>query len=172
MITKINGIDYFPIPANGQTSLSTTANTLTILSSLFVDEGVFSFGDSCRIKTLFTKLDSFSTVYDVTLYWNTGITTTGAVKLAEVAGVNNLTRAINIERNIRFNLLLGPTTFYVTMTDPNVSKETDIGIDGAGPNNITYNYSSAGYYLACGQRTSAPLRFEDNLFCSYIYIDK
>lgn len=170
MITKINGIDYFPIPANGQTSLGTTANTLTILSSVFVDEDVFVPGDSCRIKTLFTKLDSFSTVYEVTLYWNTGITTTGAVKLAEVSGVNNLTRAINIERNIRFNFLL-PSS-YVTMTDPNTSKETDIGTGGAGPNDITYNYRSAGYYLACGQRTSAPLRFEETLFCSYIYIDK
>jgi hypothetical protein len=170
MITKINGIDYFPIPANGQTSSGTSSATLTILSSLFVDEDVFVPGDSCRIKTLFTKLNSFSTVYEVTLYWNTGITTTGAVKLAEVAGVNNLTRAINIERNIRFNFLL--PTLYVTMADPNTSKETDIGIDGAGPNDIIYNYRSAGYYLACGQRTSAPLRSEDNLFCSYIYIDK
>lgn len=172
MITKINGIDYFPIPANGQTSSGTTSNTLTILSSVFVDDGVFSTGESCRIKTLFTRLNSFSTIYEVTLYWNTGITTTGAVKLAEVSGVNNLTTSINIERNIRFNFLVLPPTLYVTMTDPNLSKESDIGTGGSGPSDIIYNYSSAGYYLACGQRTSAPLRTEDSLFCSYIYIDK
>ena len=177
MIVYLNGINYTNLIASGIPQ-QTNSSTLSVLGSVFVESNLFqasSQGTGCRIKTLFTKDNTLGTTYDISLYWNTGITTTGAVKLASVVGFDGNATAVTIERNLMFNFTIIPSSKWATILTSTKSVESDISSNALTANGweeVVYDFNNSGYYLACGQRTSGIARAYDNLVCEYLYIDR
>ena len=175
MIKEINGFNFSRIPfCQGQDSTTTQSSTNTVLSSVFVDASTFNAGgDGIRIKTLFRKGTLNNTAYDVSLYWNTGTTlNVSAVKLASVS-VSGSSSVVGIERNIRFYFTLLPSVDYTVVMNTSTSLESDIGAIGSNAISeiTTLPFNSAGYYMACAQRTTLIGRSFDDILCSYIYIE-
>ena len=174
MIDNVNGVNYLQVvPAgNGLDSAATSSTATTILSSIVVQSNnSLSFGDQFRIKTLFRKGTAFGTSFTVSLYWNTGQTLNASAVLLGTCDVGGSDSAIGLERTIFCNSTLFPITRYVSVFDPSLSYENDIGVKPSGSyQERTLNYSLSGYFMACAKRNGAA-RLNDEIRCSYMYID-
>ena len=175
MIDNVNGVNYLQVvPAgNGLDSAATSSTATTILSSIVVQSNNnLSFGDQFRIKTLFRKGTTFGTSFTVSLYWNTGQTLNASAVLLGTCDVGGSDSAIGLERTIFCNVTLLPSiTRYVNILSPTLSYENDIGAKPSGTyQEVSFNYNLSGYFMACAKRNGSA-RLNDEIRCSYMYID-
>lgn len=175
MIANVNGVNYLPIvpSAIGLDSAPTSSTSTTIMSSIAVQSNDdILFGDQFRIKTLFRKGTAFSTSFTVSLYWNTGQTLNASAVLLGTCNVGGLDSAIGLERSFYCKSTVLPSIIkYVSILDPSLSYENDIGGKPSGSyNDPTLDYTLGGYFMSCAKRNGLA-RLNDEIICSYMYID-
>lgn len=162
MIRKYNGINL-RIPGSGQDSgFDPTSGAITIMGSVNITANTFIVGDCIKIRTTFSKPNSFSTTYDIRLHWSPNGALSGATQLALFSSIStdispSLYRTMTFKTsNQAFIYSTGATS--VEDIGPGISGTTLSGID----------ITSTGYIIASAQRTSGASRSYDLITMNYL----
>lgn len=176
MIKTINGADASIIPAcNGTDSATSQSVTNTVLSSVSVPVGVIDTNTTIRIKALYRKGVANLTAYDASIYWSSGTTIDASSRLLGSLRINGESSVTCIQRYVFFDLRILPSLDYRAFTfNTTANTENDFLLFTPTVSTISFNsvnnFVGGGYILACAARVTIS-RTNDDILCSYIYVD-
>lgn len=162
MIRKYNGINL-RIPGSGQDSgFDPTSGVDTILNSVSITPNTFIVGDCIKIRTTYSKPNSFSTTYDIRLHWSPNGTLTGATQLALYSSISTDTSP-SLYRTMTFK-----TSNQAFIYSTGTTSVEDIGTGISGTTLSGIDITSTGYIIASAKRTSGASRSYDLITTNYL----